>query len=76
MTPIEFLEFREYLASGSGFQSLQFRIIEVKLGLTDQFRSSYKTKYFTEIMFKGKQNVELKQAINEESLLILIEVIR
>ncbi|CAF1157765.1 unnamed protein product [Adineta steineri] len=73
MTPIEFLEFRGYLSAGSGFQSLQFRIIEMKLGLTDRFRSSFKTKYFTGTMFKGEQNVELEQAINEESLLIQIE---
>jgi tryptophan 2,3-dioxygenase len=75
MTPIEFLEFREYLTSGSGFQSLQFRIIEMKLGLTDRFRSSYKTKYSTETMFNGVDAVELKQAVNEVSLLIGIEVI-
>ncbi len=75
MTPMEFLEFREYLTSGSGFQSLQFRVIEMKLGLTDRFRSSFKTKYFTETMFKGEQSFELKQAVNEESLLIRIEVI-
>ena len=31
MTPIEFVEFRDYLTSGSGFQSLQFRMIEIKL---------------------------------------------
>ncbi|UJR20120.1 hypothetical protein I4U23_023252 [Adineta vaga] len=73
MTPIEFLEFRTYLSSGSGFQSLQFRIIEIKLGLTDSFRNIYKTKYFTDTMFKDEQSIELKNALNEESLLIRIE---
>ncbi len=33
MTPHEFLDFREYLYPASGFQSSQFRMIEVMLGL-------------------------------------------
>jgi tryptophan 2,3-dioxygenase len=32
MTPLEFLSFRERLASGSGFQSVQFRELEFVLG--------------------------------------------
>ncbi|KAF4659324.1 Catalyzes the oxidative cleavage of the L-tryptophan (L- Trp) pyrrole ring [Perkinsus olseni] len=33
MTPMDFLEFRDYLTPASGFQSAQFRIIEVMMGL-------------------------------------------
>ena len=33
MTPMDFLEFRDYLIPASGFQSVQFRTIEIKLGL-------------------------------------------
>jgi tryptophan 2,3-dioxygenase len=33
MTPMEFLEFRDHLVPASGFQSWQFRIIEILLGL-------------------------------------------
>jgi tryptophan 2,3-dioxygenase len=33
MTPLDFLDFRDYLFPASGFQSAQFRIIENKLGL-------------------------------------------
>ncbi|MGF1592136.1 MAG: tryptophan 2,3-dioxygenase family protein [Kiloniellaceae bacterium] len=33
MTPLDFLEFRDLLFPSSGFQSLQFRLIEVGLGL-------------------------------------------
>ena len=33
MTPLDFLEFREYLTPSSGFQSLQFRLVENKLGV-------------------------------------------
>ena len=33
MTPLDFLEFRDVLIPASGFQSVQFRLIENKLGL-------------------------------------------
>lgn len=33
MTPLDFLDFRGYLEPASGFQSLQFRILEYRLGL-------------------------------------------
>lgn len=33
MTPLDFLEFRHYLSPASGFQSLQFRLLENKLGV-------------------------------------------
>ncbi|CDF40846.1 unnamed protein product [Chondrus crispus] len=33
MTPQEFLEFRDYLFPASGFQSFQFRLLEIKLGV-------------------------------------------
>ncbi len=33
MTPMEFMEFRDYLRPASGFQSLQFKVLEARLGL-------------------------------------------
>ncbi|MBC7878847.1 MAG: tryptophan 2,3-dioxygenase [Anaerolineales bacterium] len=44
MTPMDFLEFRNLLLPSSGFQSLQFRIIEAKLGLKMEHR--YKADYY------------------------------
>lgn len=44
MTPMDFLEFRDLLQPASGFQSLQFRIIEAKLGLKMEQR--YKANYY------------------------------
>lgn len=38
MTPHEFLDFRDYLYPASGFQSAQFRMIEVLLGLKNENR--------------------------------------
>ncbi|MEM7695186.1 MAG: tryptophan 2,3-dioxygenase family protein [Pseudomonadota bacterium] len=44
MTPQDFLDFRGLLSSSSGFQSLQFRLIETRLGLPQARR----------ILFEGK----------------------
>ena len=38
MTPLDFLEFRNLLTPASGFQSVQFRLIEATLGLEMQKR--------------------------------------
>lgn len=38
MTPAGFLEFRDLLTPASGFQSVQFRLIETRLGLADALR--------------------------------------
>ena len=45
MTPLDFMEFREYLCPASGFQSLQFRLIENKLGLRQENRVKYNQNY-------------------------------
>ncbi|CAF1378012.1 unnamed protein product, partial [Didymodactylos carnosus] len=74
MTPGAFLEFRDYVTPASGFQSLQFRIIENKLGLTDKSRSVYKMNHFTDQMFTRRvQAEELKKSMEEKSLLMLLE---
>ena len=38
MTPMDFLDFRDVLYPASGFQSVQFRLMEIKLGLNRQQR--------------------------------------
>lgn len=38
MTPLDFLDFRDYLFPASGFQSAQFRVVENKLGLLPRDR--------------------------------------
>jgi tryptophan 2,3-dioxygenase len=39
MTPLNFLDFRDYLIPASGFQSIQFREIELRLGLSHHLSS-------------------------------------
>ncbi|KAI1721496.1 tryptophan 2,3-dioxygenase domain-containing protein [Ditylenchus destructor] len=40
MSPLDFVEFRKYLTSASGFQSFQFRLFENKLGVIADHRPS------------------------------------
>lgn len=46
MTPMDFLEFRSLLHPASGFQSTQFREIEIKLGLNTHNRESVDREFF------------------------------
>jgi tryptophan 2,3-dioxygenase len=46
MTPMDFLEFRDLLVPASGFQSVQFREIEVRMGLRTNNRKSVDRDYF------------------------------
>ena len=48
ITPLDFLEFRDYLIPASGFQSFQFRLIENTLGLNIDNRVKFNDKnYYT-----------------------------
>jgi tryptophan 2,3-dioxygenase len=50
MTPLDFLDFRDALTPASGFQSFQFRLIELKLGLSDDRRAAFeKSPYFSRL---------------------------
>jgi len=46
MTPMDFLEFRNLLIPASGFQSTQFREIEIKMGLNTYDRQSVDREFF------------------------------
>ncbi len=46
MTPLDFLDFRDYLIPASGFQSIQFKEIEIILGLKSQYRINFDQKSF------------------------------
>ena len=35
MTPLDFMDFRDHLSTASGFQSLQFRLLENKIGVIE-----------------------------------------
>lgn len=48
MTPLDFLDFRDYLFPASGFQSAQFRLVENKLGMRRQDRLLFEGGAYTE----------------------------
>lgn len=72
MTSLDFLDFRNYLIPASGFQSFQFRVVEIKLGLRNQNRMTYNQKVFSSVFTEEQQNylIELEK---QPSLFDLIE---
>lgn len=46
MTTLDFMEFRDYLVPASGFQSLQFRLIEATLGIKPEHRMEVEKQFF------------------------------
>ncbi|WP_296571813.1 tryptophan 2,3-dioxygenase family protein [Phreatobacter sp.] len=53
MTPFDFLDFRDLLMPASGFQSLQFRLIETRLGLASDIRVPFDDKAVDERLSLG-----------------------
>ncbi len=73
MTPLDFLEFRNLLIPSSGFQSLQFRLVEAKLGLTMEGR--YKNEYYKRTNaggFKPEDYERINETETEKSILQLV----
>ncbi|MEO7176454.1 MAG: tryptophan 2,3-dioxygenase family protein [Saprospiraceae bacterium] len=72
LTPLDFLDFRNYLFPASGFQSLQFRMIEVLLGLKNPYRITYNSIHYSQVF--GQQEKELLNELeNGQSMLQLVE---
>ncbi len=67
MTPLDFLDFRDYLTPASGFQSVQFREIEFRLGLSHHLQR----KLFGR--FSGKDRAHLTRVIEDKSLFEYLE---
>ncbi|XP_069833962.1 tryptophan 2,3-dioxygenase [Dendropsophus ebraccatus] len=72
MTPMDFFDFREYLTPASGFQSLQFRLLENKIGVPESLRVPYNRRHYRD-NFKGKENELLLRSEEEPTLLGLVE---
>ena len=72
MTPLDFLDFRDMLVPASGFQSLQFRLIENKLGLRGADRAAMEKS-----PVGGKPSAKLLEALRASetspSLFALVE---
>jgi len=72
MTPLDFLDFRDYLVPASGFQSVQFRAIEIRLGLKISERKGITAKSFLQRFNEADQKIIAKLE-SEDSLLTLID---
>lgn len=72
MSPMEFLEFRDLLMPASGFQSVQFREVEIKLGLKKDLRSKIAGETILS-RFKTKDQKHLLSLEKKPSLLELLE---
>ena len=68
MTPLDFLDFRDYLVPASGFQSLQFRLIENRLGLDPRRRMRISGAPYTTVL-APEHAAEVTAAEHEPSLL-------
>ncbi|CAB0035540.1 unnamed protein product [Trichogramma brassicae] len=73
MTPLDFMAFRDYLCPASGFQSLQFRLLENKLGVQQEHRVKYNQSY-QRVFGRDEQAVEaIRRSEEEPSLSILVQ---
>lgn len=72
MTPLDFLEFRDFLIPASGFQSFQFRMVENKLGLKATSRLQYNRKIYSQALSEEHQQA-VKKSEEETSLFTLLE---
>ncbi|XP_062332897.1 tryptophan 2,3-dioxygenase A isoform X2 [Osmerus eperlanus] len=72
MTALDFFDFREYLTPASGFQSLQFRLLENKIGVPDNLRVPYNRRHYRD-NFKGRESEMLLCSEKEPTLLKLVE---
>lgn len=72
MTTLDFMEFRDFLVPASGFQSLQFRLVEATLGIKAHHRMEVEKQFFTSRL-KPEDRKKLSDAENEISIFELLE---
>jgi len=71
MTPLDFLEFRDFLIPASGFQSFQFRFIENKLGLNMDNRIKFDNKNY----YSAVSDEHQKMLIESQNTVSLFETV-
>jgi tryptophan 2,3-dioxygenase len=72
MTPLDFLDFRDLLAPSSGFQSVQFRHLENRLGLDRKQRVGYNAMPYESSLPPAVQR-QLRALEQRPSLFALVE---
>lgn len=69
MTPLDFLDFRDLLRPASGFQSMQFKVLEARLGLRMDHR--FGKQYYTS-QLKPEHKAEIEALETMPTLLELV----
>ena len=72
MTPLDFMEFRDLLVPASGFQSLQFKQIEIQLGIKRKHRINADKEFFHSRLSAADLKI-LDELENQRSLLELTD---
>jgi tryptophan 2,3-dioxygenase len=72
MTPLDFLDFRDLLVPASGFQSVQFRLIENRLGVDPASRPRIGGGVYT-TRFSPEHRALIERTEREPSLFVLVE---
>jgi len=72
MTPLDFLEFRDVLIPASGVQSVQFRLVENKMGLRREDRLQLSDAPYTS-RFRPEDQARLEASEKEPSLFELLQ---
>ena len=59
MTPLDFMDFRDYLVPASGFQSLQFKEVEIMLGLKSEYRIDFdKACFYSRLTDEHREHLQ------------------
>lgn len=72
MAPTDFIDFRGYLSTASGFQSVQFRLFENKLGLSENLRIKFNQQKYDYLFTDSETKEKIRKSVEEPSLLRLI----
>lgn len=72
MTPLDFMEFRDLLVPASGFQSVQFKQIEIRLGIKRENRINADKEFFHSRLSSGDLKL-LEEWENQPTLLELTD---
>lgn len=72
MTPLDFLDFRDYIYPASGFQSHQWRKIEIMLGLSEKDRLQFGQMPFWKLLSESQQK-EIQDLMKQPNLSDLIQ---
>ncbi len=72
MTSLDFMEFRDFLVPASGFQSLQFRLVEATLGIKAHHRMEVEKQFFKSRL-KPEDHKKLEAVEAKVSIFELVE---